>query len=453
MKEIQIDYHVTDPDTYSLNLPFIGDLLGGEEDFRPSDKDFLKKTEDSLFSLCLALRRLPHITHNSSSRLSHKIADNLYAKLEREYIQNHKDYLPDNLELVIFERRDDPITPLIYNWSYMSLVNEFIGIKSNTVHLSSKPQIFSRETDDFFLDKNWSSNYGELTKDLHENMEKLKKKIGGPKKLQSLADMEEALSKLPEGNKEFATIQKHCQICEIIQKQVEAGDLYAVSELQQDIIVENNKAQQFKDLLNLFTKKNVSASDKTKLACLFCLKYSDDLERVSGLKRALAVQHIDSDVVTAVCEYSTSSRRVPGELFSRVGDLMEKVSLDSIMSKFKEEEKNIYERYQPKVVEVVGQLLKGKLKKTEWITKVLNKFEDIKKDSKKFVLVYVIGGVTYQEGRELYKAGLKGGYEVIVGSNNLLNSEGFLNQLRKSPVLRKDAPPAEESDGLLKKLA
>lgn len=438
---------------YTLKQPFLGEISGGEQEFKSADKEFLRSAEDSLFSLCLALRRLPNITHSSSSRLSHKIADNLHTRLEREYSQNHKDYLSENLELVLFDRRDDPITPLIYNWSYMSLVHEFIGISANTVNIAAKGHIFARGTDDFFLDANWASNYGELTRDLHSHLERLKKTSGGSKKLQTVAEMEEALSKMPEGNKELATIQKHSEICAEIQRVVEARDLYEVSQLQQDIIVENNKAQQFKDLQSLFNKKNVTQQDKIKLACLFCLKYSDDSERVAGIKRALSVQNIDPDVVGAVCEYSSSSRRVPAELFSRVGDLMEKVNFESIFSKFKEEEKNIYERYQPKVVEVVTQLLKGKLKKTEYITKTLNKFEDIKKDGKKNVLVFIVGGVTYQEGRELHKAGLKGGFDVIVGANNLLNSEEFLNQLRKSNAPKKDPPLADESDGLLKKLA
>lgn len=77
----------------------------------------------------------------------------------------------------------------------------------------------------------------------------------------------------------------------------------------------------------------------------------------------------------------------------------------------------------PKVVEIVNSLLKGKLKKTEFGTFNTSKFEDSKRATKRKVLVFVIGGVTYQEDRELQAAGQRSGFEVIVGSNLVINSE------------------------------
>lgn len=93
------------------------------------------------------------------------------------------------------------------------------------------------------------------------------------------------------------------------------------------------------------------------------------------------------------------------------------------MSRFKEDERNIYERYVPKIVDLVTSLVKGKLKKTEFGTFNQTKFEDSKRSSKKKVAVFVIGGVTYQEVRELNQAGKREGFEAIIGSNLIINSE------------------------------
>lgn len=105
-----------------------------------------------------------------------------------------------------------------------------------------------------------------------------------------------------------------------------------------------------------------------------------------------------------------------------VANMFEKVSTN-IFGRFKEDERNIYERYVPKIVELVSNLVKGKLKKTEYGTYSQTKFEDSKRSSKKKVVVFIVGGITYQENRELHLAGKRDGFEIIVGSNLIINSE------------------------------
>lgn len=102
--------------------------------------------------------------------------------------------------------------------------------------------------------------------------------------------------------------------------------------------------------------------------------------------------------------------------------MFEKVSTN-LFSKFKDDDRNIYERYVPKIVEVVNGLLKGKLKKTDYGTFNSTKFEDSKRTTKRKVVVFVIGGVTYQEDRELQASANNNNFEVIVGSNIVINSE------------------------------
>lgn len=88
-----------------------------------------------------------------------------------------------------------------------------------------------------------------------------------------------------------------------------------------------------------------------------------------------------------------------------------------------DDDRNIYERYVPKLVEVVNSLIKGKLKKTDYGTFNSSKFEDSKRSTKRKVLIFVIGGVTYQEDRELQASAERNNFQVIVGSNIAINSE------------------------------
>jgi len=241
----------------------------------------------------MAVRRVPTISFSIDSKLSQKIAESLSDRVDKEYTQNHRDFLSEGFDLLIFDRREDPITPLIYNWSYQSLANEFLGIESNSVKISGSSHLFARQTDDSLLDSNWSKNYGEFTRSLREEIQRVAQnnsKNGA--KMDNIQDIQAVLDKLPTQSKHEKAILKHNEVIRAIISAVENGEIFSVSRLQQDIITENNKTEQFNALATILTNKVVSNTDKIKLVMLYCLKYHDDLDRVSRLKRAVASQNL-----------------------------------------------------------------------------------------------------------------------------------------------------------------
>jgi vacuolar protein sorting-associated protein 45 len=275
------------------------DLAEGDEEYRLNQRIFLKRAVDGLFSVCMAIRRVPTISYSVDSKLSQKIAESLSDRVDKEYTQNHRDFLSEGVDLLIFDRREDPITPLIYNWSYQSLVNEFLGIEANSVKIKGSSHLFARQTDDSLLDANWSRNYGEFTRALREEIQRVAQdnnKSGS--KMENIQDIQAVLDKLPSQTKHEKAILKHNDVIRGIISAVENGDIFSVSRLQQDIITENNKTDQFNALATILTNKIVTNTDKIKLVMLYCLKYHDDLDRVSRLKRAVASQNLP-EVFTA----------------------------------------------------------------------------------------------------------------------------------------------------------
>lgn len=77
----------------------------------------------------------------------------------------------------------------------------------------------------------------------------------------------------------------------------------------------------------------------------------------------------------------------------------------------------------PKLIDYLQDLLKGKLKKSEFGTLQTAKFDSSKKSGKRKIVVFILGGATYQELRALHRHAAKGNYEYILGSNVVLNSE------------------------------
>lgn len=62
--------------------------------------------------------------------------------------------------LLLIDRKDDPVTPLLNQWTYQAMVHELITISNNRVNLSNIPGIskelhevvLSAEQDDFYAE-------------------------------------------------------------------------------------------------------------------------------------------------------------------------------------------------------------------------------------------------------------------------------------------------------------
>merc|ERR1719313_3157466 len=71
--------------------------------------------------------------------------------------------------LILLDRRDDPVTPLLSQWTYQAMVHELIGISNNRIDLSNAPKVpkdqkqvvLSSYQDEFFRGQMYN-NYGDL---------------------------------------------------------------------------------------------------------------------------------------------------------------------------------------------------------------------------------------------------------------------------------------------------
>jgi vacuolar protein sorting-associated protein 45 len=91
--------------------------------------------------------------------------------------------------LLIIDRADDPVTPLLTQWTYRAMVHELIGIHNHRVLINKpatqqQPQdgkkkeselILSVSSDPFYRD-NMNKNFGELGVALKELVAEFKKK-------------------------------------------------------------------------------------------------------------------------------------------------------------------------------------------------------------------------------------------------------------------------------------
>lgn len=92
-------------------------------------------------ALLLALKKKPLIRYQKNSLLAKKLAT------EVRYNMTQEDSLFDFRKtdtppiLLIVDRRDDPVTPLLTQWTYQAMVHELMGIKNGRVDLRNVPDI------------------------------------------------------------------------------------------------------------------------------------------------------------------------------------------------------------------------------------------------------------------------------------------------------------------------
>ena len=154
--------------------------------------------------------------------------------MERESTQNYGDFCNIDADCIVIDRREDPITPLVMNWSYYALVDEILSISDNSIQIPEKQgkQIFCRSMGDSFLEKYWDKNYGEVSKGISEIMEEqIKSKRTGKLKNASLEEMKEIMMNIPEQKRAFNDLLKHSDAISYISEVVKKRNLFAISEL------------------------------------------------------------------------------------------------------------------------------------------------------------------------------------------------------------------------------
>ena len=81
---------------------------------------------------------------------------------------------PQSTTILIYDRREDPVTPLLNQWTYQAMIHEILEIKNNRVDLKHienleedmKEVVLSCDDDKFFKSIMYK-NFGEVAEDIH----------------------------------------------------------------------------------------------------------------------------------------------------------------------------------------------------------------------------------------------------------------------------------------------
>jgi vacuolar protein sorting-associated protein 45 len=438
--EFFADYYAVTPSLFTCNVFDNVGMYEGKESWRARQRLSWSYTVDYLVSVLLSQRKNPIIRYQKKSAPCSLLAGELNSivRSERELF-NFGSAGNDSL-LLILDRRDDPITPLLQNWTYHALVHENFQIKNNRVNMKSVPNIqkdlneivLSVHQDKFFREAMFL-NYGELGSKVKQLAIEYQEKTKSTVKIDTIEDMKRFMDKYPEF-KEFASnATKHIAIVSEIFRRTNSNALLKVSEVAQNLACTEDHSDATKSVTDLLNNPKVSFEHKLRVVMLYALRYETERNNKIALfkqtLRGLAGNDSESNRIRAVDEVL----RISGDksrgltlydnkgLMSAIADsfaaVAEVVGLKGM--------ENVYTKHKPLFVQIVEQALKGRLDNAAF--PAAGQQGNGKLDS---VYVFVVGGATFAETYGMHSLSQANpNVKIFLGGSCIHNGKTYLDDL------------------------
>ncbi|KAJ9523026.1 hypothetical protein QJQ45_023807 [Haematococcus lacustris] len=203
--------------------------------------EMLDRMVQGLSALFLAVRRRPIIRYQRNSEQASRLADSLYNLTYKQQYQLFDFGARGTPVLLILDRRDDPVTPLLTQWSYQAMIHELIGINDNTVKLTSpkvpeedREVVLDPRSDDFLL-KHAALNFGEVGLSVKALMEHYQTAESKHKQVETLDDMRRFMMEHLDFKRMQGNVIKHVNLMSQLSDTVSKRRLLEVSELEQEL--------------------------------------------------------------------------------------------------------------------------------------------------------------------------------------------------------------------------
>lgn len=428
VQEFYGDYIAVSPHLFSLNI--VGCAQG-----RNWVNESLLRTTTGLTSLLLSLKKCPMIRYQNSSEMAKRLAENVRQVISREaalFDFRRTDVPPI---LLILDRRDDPVTPLLNQWTYQAMVHEFLGINNNRINMASVPGItkelsevvLSSEHDEFYAN-NLYLNFGEIGSNIKDLMDDFQRKSKNQAKVESIQDMKAFIENYPQFKKMSGTVSKHVAVVGELSRLVGTHSMMDVSECEQELVCQSDHSQILQKIRSLIASEKTREVDMIRLVMLYALRYEKHSNNdINGLIHALERRGVSEKMrkmVPSVIDYAGQKMRG--------SDLFETETPIAMTKKFLKGLKgveNIYTQHKPLVATLLDQMVKGKLKESAYPYVGTSQLRDRPQD----IIVFMIGGTTYEETLTIHNINrTTPGVRVVLGGTSVHNMTTFMEEITKA---------------------
>ncbi|CCE78145.1 Piso0_000761 [Millerozyma farinosa CBS 7064] len=437
-----------------VNNHFYSIYLSGVE-------NFVTDEASSLCSLLLSLKKCPIIKYENNSIDLKRLGSEVIYHINSNSQNNLFDDLNQNSAspplLLLLDRKNDPITPLITPWTYQSMIHELIGINRNIVKVGTPEEsLILSDASDVFFQEAMYLNYGDLTDKFQRYVEEYKKQTKSSSvenmKTQNLSELKKLLTKFPEFRKLSNNILKHLNLISELDRQVTVQNLWEVSELQQTIACNLENYSSIKTrMIELLDKPSISTENKVKLVLLYSAKFIGECKSNGDLSlflHKLSDSSLSDPVITISQSkliqnfnkiFNFSSSMTGDGNVNNIGRFFGgkkiNINLFSMSSNANNTTNNIYMQYVPKLNNIVGDIMSKTQSHSSTtfstlIPDVVSQQYGKSIENLQDIIIYIKGGATYEECRLIHDLNASTDrFEIILGGDDVLNSKSWLNKL------------------------
>lgn len=422
VQEVFLDYYIINSSLFHLDMN-TSSLVKNIGLWKSQDHMMVERIVQSLIAMCYSTRLNPTIKIVKGNDLLALVAQKLIS-----HFQEYSDFFlrscgkEQNGILLLYDRKEDPVTPLLTQWTYQAMIHEIFYIHQNLCAVDKgKERVVLSDHEDNFFKENTDKVFADVASKIREKIEELGRSKDH-EEMESFEEIKKYIESLPAKKKESMEITKHTAIIYELTNTLESRRLLELSSIEQDIACKDDKKDQLNRVI-AFIKNSESRNqiDKIKLYLLFCLRYEQDTNSISTLKQIL--QDIGLGDYACLSDY----------LFSYAGQskrtcdlLNNKDFISNTFSKFTQAFKdvpNIFTQHTSYLLNIIKKLhLKSKITELETVNPV-------KTEKSNKIVAFVVGGVTFEEARDANSFASSNKIQVILGGTSIPNSKEFVDFL------------------------
>lgn len=386
---------------------------------------------DGILSVLLALRRRPsQIRYSSASDLARRVSQEIVNRIEGDDVFDFR--RSEAPLLLILDRRDDPVTPLLTQWTYQAMVHELLGLNNNRVLLRGAPgirkdleEVVISATQDAFFAKHRFANFGDLGTAVKEMLDDYQRNAKMNESITTIEEMQAFMERYPAFRSHSINVSKHVALMSELARLTDVCHLLDISALEQEISCSSDHSSHRAELFDKINSPQVQKADKLRLALLYVIKY-EQYDELASIKSALLDNGVERvSLLDAMLQYAGESRRAPG-LFSQGGFLGK---IGKTISSTVNGVENVYTQHVPLLQNILESIGKNKLKDASF--PLITGTSQGGKPSE--VVVFIIGGATYEEALSVAQFNdANPSMRIMLGGSCVQNSQSFLDELKVS---------------------
>lgn len=441
VQEFFADIYAITHELFSLSMPSSVRLAEHRGRWTSYEEDRFDRIIEGLLAVCLCLRVYPTLRYTASSELTREVAQRLQSRIAEESSIFETIERPARGEpapvLLILDRRNDPVTPLLNQWTYQAMLHELLGMDNNRIDMTKVPgirdelrEIVMSPTQDSFFEENMLSNFGDLGVSIKKYVEEYQSSTKNTARIESIEEMQRFVDEYPEFRRMSGNVSKHVAVVHELSRIIEDTSLLQASQLEQELACTENRQEHFRAVMDMLKGQEITNMERLRLVLLFSLRYEHD-SSLGQLKEVLRSKGIGQEQVALVdqlLQYAGSHIR-GGDLFHNKSMFAQAKA--TVAASFKGVE-NVYTQHKTQVASIADNLMKGKLKESSFPFADGARYGAPSSAEKKLsrAIIFIVGGATFEEARDVSEVNRslskESGRGVILGGTTVHSCKSFL---------------------------